>query len=392
MYFSGFELISRILKVSPVIPYELGKYVTFLIILIGLSVKKGFNTNGIILILLMLPGIFIAIPVTENHKIIIFNVLGMINLGLGISFFSSTRLNFNQLKISLRLLILPLLSTLVYTIMVTPSFDKLEFNLSSTTDTTGGFGANQVSTAFGLGMILVFIFWYRWEGFTGFPKWVDLIMAGVFLFQGLLTFSRGGIIGGIITILVLIFLSIFIKNRNVKSTQKSSKFLYLLLAIPFIALTAIWVNDITGGMLLQRYQGETFGTLKGTKENSLENITTGRSAIFIEDIELFKQYPFFGVGVGQSQYYRKGTEGVVAHVEFSRLLSEHGLFGLLISVFMIIELFRKLLNIKGNESRMILFLMYLIGFYTTFHAATRTFLSPLMMSLSYITIWTKRKV
>lgn len=392
MYFSGFEMMTRILKTSPFIPYELGKYITFFILIIGLSIKKGFNTNGIIIIMLLLPGIFIAIPVIGDYKLIIFNVFGMINLGLGISFFSSTKITFNQLKIALRILLLPLISAVVYTILVTPSFDELDFKLGSITDTTGGFGANQVSTAFGLGMILVFIFWYRWEGFTGFPKWVDLIMAGVFLFQGLLTFSRGGIIGGIITIIVLIFLSIFIKNSKVNAAQKSSKFLYILLAIPFIALTAIWVNDITGGTLLQRYQGESMGTLKGSKEKSLDHITTGRSTIFFEDIELFTQYPFFGVGVNQSRFYRKGSYDVVAHVEFSRLLAEHGMFGLFICIFMTVELFRKLFNIRGSEARMILFLMYLIGFYTTFHAATRTFLSPLMMSLSYITIWIKRDV
>jgi len=392
MYFSGFEMLTRILKTSPFIPYELGKYITFFILIVGLSVKKGFNTNGIIIILLMLPGIFIAIPVIKDYKSIIFNVFGMINLGLGISFFSITKINFNQLKIALRILLLPLISAVVYTILVTPSFDELEFKLSSITDTTGGFGANQVSTAFGLGMILVFIFWYRWEGFSGFPKWVDLIMAGVFLFQGLLTFSRGGIVGGIITIIVLIFLSIFIRNSKVSAAKKSSKFLYILLAIPFISLTAIWVNDITGGILLMRYQGESMGTLQGSKEKSLDHITTGRSTIFIEDIELFEENPFLGVGVDQSRFKRKDSKGVVAHVEFSRLLSEHGILGLIICVFLTVELFRKLFNIRGSEVRMILFLMYLIGFYTTFHAATRTFLSPLMMSLSYITVWIKRSV
>jgi hypothetical protein len=392
MYFSGFEILTRILKTSPFIPYELGKYITFFILIVGLSIKKGFNTNGIIIVLLLLPGIFMAIPVIGDYKLIIFNVFGMINLGLGVSFFSSTKINFNQLKISLRILLLPLVSAVVYTILVTPSFDELEFKLGSITDTTGGFGANQVSTAFGLGMILVFIFWYRWEGFTGLPKWVDLIMVGVFLFQGLLTFSRGGIIGGIITIIVLIFLSIFIKNSKLVAAKRSSNFLYVLLAIPFIALTSIWVNDITGGTLLQRYQGESMGTLQGSKEKNLEHITTGRSTIFFEDIELFKEYPFFGVGVNQSRVYRKGTKDIVAHVEFSRLLSEHGLFGLIICVFLLVELFRKLFNIRGSEARMILFLMYLIGFYTTFHAATRTFLSPLMMSLSYLTIWIKREV
>ena len=384
-YFSAFEVISRMSRSAPFIPYELGKYLAFIILLYGIIDLKGLKVNGILLVLLLIPGVILALPNIKGYGDIIFNVFGLANLGLGISFFSTLNKSGIDLYKIVRLMIYPLMSALVFTVIRTPSYEDIEFKLGAMTSTSGGFGSNQVSTAFGLALFLVFLLWYSGYSFSGLPKIFDLGLALMFLFQGLLTFSRGGLIGGVIAIVILFIGSL------VSVTRKSKiKPIYFVLAVPIAILIISFANKLSGGNLFLRYQGETTGTLKGNKEKNLNQLTTGRAEIFIEDLQIFKKYPIFGVGVGQSKYYRNGSqggaEGASAHIEMTRLLAEHGIFGLIIVIILFFNLIKKLLILKGNKENLVLFLFYFIGFYTTFHAATRTFISPLLMSLSFIPI------
>jgi hypothetical protein len=147
-------------------------------------------------------------------------------------------------------------------------------------------------------------------------------------------------------------------------------------------LTLYFVNTITDGKLLLRYQGETNGTLLGTKEKTINHITSGRYDILFGDLDIFFDNPLWGVGVNQSRYIRNSNEDVVAHLEFSRLLSEHGVFGLLIFSLLIYLLIIKLKYLR--EKQAIIVVLFIVGLYTTFHAATRTFISPLVMSLILI--------
>ena len=143
----------------------------------------------------------------------------------------------------------------------------------------------------------------------------------------------------------------------------------------------IVANNLTDGSLLLRYQGETQGTLLGVKEKSINSISTGRLNIFLGDLEIFSKYPIFGVGVNESRNYRNYQQGVVAHVELSRLLSEHGILGVLIFSVFLRSLFA---GFSKSSINPIYLLFAVIGLYTTFHAATRTFLSPLFMAMAFL--------
>jgi hypothetical protein len=131
-----------------------------------------------------------------------------------------------------------------------------------------------------------------------------------------------------------------------------------------------------------RYQGETYGTLNGYKENDLNNITTGRLDIFLEDLKTFINYPVFGSGVSVSSQLRESHSGVAAHVELSRLLAEHGILGIIVFFILIGNVI--ILFSERRKGLLILLILSILGSYTTFHAATRTFLSPLLIAISYI--------
>jgi len=95
-----------------------------------------------------------------------------------------------------------------------------------------------------------------------------------------------------------------------------------------------------------------------------------------------------GVGCGSGRYIRDlDRVGVAAHVELSRLLAEHGLLGLIFALLFFILL--PLKSWQTNEdsgSRIILISLMAIAILTTFHAAMRTFVTPLFIILGSLKI------
>jgi hypothetical protein len=381
VYLAPFEMLCRMANTSPLIPFELGKYLTFILVIIGIQINRSSKGIGYWIVFLTIPGILMGWAGAPDYRYIIFNILGIINLGLGIVFFSGFFRESKSLDIDsiIRLISYPLLSALIFAFFKTPNYDEIDFQLGANFDASGGFGSNQVSTAFGLGMFLIFYLWLKGVSFTGSSKLFDLGLIGLFFFQGLLTFSRGGIIGGVLGMILLLYS--VLRQRNSKFFLNRISRLFFL-GIPIIVILAVSANELTGGKLLLRYQGETAGTLAGAKEKSANTLTSGRYEIFVGDLEIFNDNPIFGVGVNESRYIRRFSPGVVAHVELSRLLAEHGILGFFIFFIFIYYLLVKFQLM--NSEFAILYILFVIGFYTTFHAATRTFLSPLLMSIAYL--------
>src|SRR5690606_22309276 len=134
---------------------------------------------------------------------IVFNIIGLVNVALGVILFSSLTITGDALQKSMRLLMFPIVSIMIFAFILTPDINEIEFGLGAINTTSGGFGSNQVSTVFGLGFMVMTVaamsnlklFKYRW---------LDIILALIFLIQGLLTFSRGAMIGGLLGIIVFI--------------------------------------------------------------------------------------------------------------------------------------------------------------------------------------------
>jgi hypothetical protein len=156
-------------------------------------------------------------------------------------------------------------------------------------------------------------------------------------------------------------------------------------ALLLVILTIWLANEITEGQLLLRYQGETAGTLAGTKEKDLNSLTTNRFSVFEGDFELFKDN-IWGVGAGASRYLRNPDNGILSHVELSRLAAEHGIVGLVFfSIFTFIPFYYFGRNYT-SAYRGVLCAMYFMAWYTTFHAATRNFVTPLLAGIALLAI------
>lgn len=389
VYIVSFEILARMVKATPIIPHEMSKYLLFILFIFGILNQYNKGIIGIFLLALLIPSLFFDTSGEVDTNNIIFNLIGPIDLALGVIYFKGQHITQNQLMSLIKLGLYPLLATLAYTIISTPDFDNINFALSSNNSTSGGFGSNQVSTVFGLGLLFMFILWVSDKVITSYRAF-DSVLILLFVFQGFLTFSRGGMLGAGIAILVVLFLLTLPGNR-VKGTIKLSLPKITLYAIPIIVLALIIfqiANSITDNNLLLRYKGETAGTQAGMKEADINTLTSNRYNIFMGDMELWQDHFIFGAGAGASQYLREGEleEGTAAHIELSRLLAEHGLLGLLFFATILLLPFSIWKENQNPLNRAILMSFFVLGLYTTFHAAMRTYVSPLLISLSMISI------
>jgi hypothetical protein len=383
-YLIPFELLGRMTKSYPFLPIELSKYFIIIFSILGIFITQKKNLVWLLLVIFSALLLFVDHSGQRVFYDIVNNYFGFLAICLLLSFILAQRfINFN-IHIVLKILLFSIIPSLFYSFIKTPNFDDIQFTLGANFATSGGAATNQVSTVFGLGLMLCFYFWYKKIALSGHRNF-DILMGIAFFAQGLLTFSRGGIVVAILAIVFFILLD---------SQKLNIKIIYLGVVVSFLVIfTFNYIDDMTGGKLLLRYQGETEGTYNYGAEKDLKKITSGRSLIFEEDLKLWFAYPILGVGVGNSRYLRGGTdERVAAHIELSRLLAEQGFLGL-IYFLVLTNLGLKLWKISRIEKvKAIYFILFFIGYLTTFHASMRTFVTPLLIGLSAIGIQSvKRK-
>jgi O-antigen ligase len=201
----------------------------------------------------------------------------------------------------------------------------------------------------------------------------------------LTSFSRGGVLGALVALIAVVGMNFISKTKHRQRKIKLSSILGVILVL---AISFYVGNPISGGSLLLRYQGESRGTLLGSKEKDLNQLTTGRFEILIRDIDIWTKNPVLGVGVGNARVIgaEEYNNSKIPHVEPSRLLAEHGFLGLMI-IFMIycypFILFRRQ---KSQLKRNWMIALLLLSLFSTLHAATRTMISPILFCLAFINI------
>jgi len=178
----------------------------------------------------------------------------------------------------------------------------------------------------------------------------------------------------------------FIFQREIKPIR------FFGLSLLFVVSAYLIINFISEGNITYRYLGETRTTLSGEKIKTFDTVTTGRYEIVKSDLELWYNNLIFGTGVGSSKFLRGGGKaGIASHTEFSRLLSEHGLFGL-VFIFLLMYIFiKKYLQNRNTVENALMTVLFLIGIGTMLHSGVRTFVSPLFIALSTMIVVAKNK-
>ena len=388
LYLMGLEMVYRMAGAP--FSWELGKYVSILILLIGVMVgrRKYISWTFVLLLILIIPAIFFS----ENdnperlRKMIMFNISGPLSLVCsGFYFYCRPIYESDYIK-QIKFSFLPAFTTCA-ALSVMANIADLEFiSLQSNVEAAGGFGANQVSTVLGWFILLGLLLKFNQNKITPYG-WLDWVVLFYLLLRAFLTFSRGGVMGAVLalvgSIAVLYFSSAAFKVRLKKLAP------YILLGLAFLVGVFFIANSITKGMLMFRYRGFTTNEMKlGAKEHS-GSMLTGRGEIMEGDYHAFLTSPLFGVGVGMGEKFRAAFYGhaVAAHTEFARLLSEHGTFGILFMLLGMIFLpVRHFFREKGLIARYFFIAFYLIGMFTMFHAAMRLALPGILFGASFMHI------
>jgi hypothetical protein len=377
-YLISFEMLGRMTKAYPFIPIELSKYFVIIFSILGIILTRKMNSYWFLFVIIAALFLIIDKSGQRVYYDIINNFFGFLAVCLSMSFMFKQRFSNFPIESVLKLLLLAILPALFFSFIKTPDFEDIEFTLSANFDTSGGAATNQVSTVFGLGLFLCFFFWYRNIRFSG-NKNLDIFLGISFLAQGLLTFSRGGIMVAILAILFFIILD---------SKKFNFKIIFAGIVVSILVILIFnWIDNVTGGKLLLRYQGETEGTYNYGAEKDLKKITSGRSLIFDEDLKLWFANPILGVGVGSSKYLRDEIDShVSAHIELSRLLAEQGFIGFFYFISLMNIGFKLWKISRLEREKSIYFILFFVAILTTFHAAMRTFVTPLLLGLSVIAL------
>ncbi|GAO28522.1 oligosaccharide repeat unit polymerase Wzy [Geofilum rubicundum JCM 15548] len=275
--------------------------------------------------------------------------------------------------------------TIIAALSVVASLATVEFtSVQSSSGASGGFGPNQVSTVLGWFIMLALLYKINGEKITPF-SWLDWVMLFYLVLRALLTFSRGGVMGSTLALLGSITVLYFAYPGFRRQLFKSMP--YVTLSLAFFVGVFLFANHLTNNFLLYRYQGlSTTEALTGVRTGN-SNILTGRDEIMKADFRAFLEHPGFGVGYGMAEKYRVRYYGsaAAAHTEFARLLSEHGILGLL---FMLVGMLGLplyfLLTEKHPLTRCFLVAFYLLSMFTMFHAAMRLALPGVLFGAAFM--------
>jgi O-antigen ligase len=345
--------------------YEASKYLVIVFIIMGL-VSNSFTNQALIYavyILLLIPGIFVAVSdmgfETNIRKAIAFNLSGPICLGITALFCYKRSISFNQIKIIMLALLLPLMSMAVYLLLYTPNLQEVITGTESNFNTSGGFGPNQVATVLGFGIfVLATRFFISKEVII--YRLFDLALLGFLSFRALITFSRGGVLTAIVMILMFLVLYYLKVNLKTKLRIKLSLFVFLIM----IFFTLLYSSIKTNGFIEKRYANQdAAGRVK-------EDVTTGRTDLVAFEIGEFVDNPFLGIGVGKVKEVRLNETGVEAasHNEMSRIIAEHGLLG--VFAFLILLITPMIFRLK-NKTNLFFYSFYIFWLLTINHSAMR---------------------
>ena len=195
-----------------------------------------------------------------------------------------------------------------------------------------------------------------------------------------MTLSRGGVFAAIIVIIAFLFVFYFRSSFKQKQHIIGS-----LVIISFVAVATWTISSYqTSGLLDNRY------TNRDAIGREKEDITTGRVDLFVDEFQGFMSNPFFGVGANgmkQSRLVDLGTV-VASHNEISRLLSEHGILGIIILLILIF----KPLDYRTQNKNNIMFYAFLAFWFATInHSAMRIAAPGFIYGLSLLNVTNEKR-
>ncbi|MDA8819489.1 O-antigen ligase family protein [Schleiferiaceae bacterium] len=383
LYFAGMEMVIKLIGVG--LPHEGIKYTCILLLLIALyrdhsPVRRYWPLGLMFLLLLSIPFGIGELDAERFRQLLSANLSGPILLLLGLYYYLRipvfTRRSIGQVFLAF---VLPSLVTTILLFAVTPDIESISFSTNANFSASG-YGPNQMSSALGIAAtFLVFSLLYNYKIVP--TRWLGVIFLGLVTFRIVLTFSRGGLFT--LLLLSIIMIVLFLRSGNVSVGRR----LWIVSIFSGgLIVGALYlfnnVNAVSGGALEDRLFGEkqTDGSI------DINDYSSGRLTILLTDLAIFSDN-ILGIGPGMGYYERKEygyPVNVSAHIEYSRLLAEHGLFGLVVLVALLWHAYR-LVFMRCNafyKSILIIFLGSAMLFMA--HSATRIAAPMILFALTAV--------
>ena len=379
-YLAGSDVLWRM--THAIVFWEFGKYaIIFLIILLMIREKISFRNNYLLLgyFLCLLPSAALSVLKLGfgAKDAISFNLSGPAVIFICGVYYYRKPLLLEDLKLLMLSFIAPVLS--ISTICLLGFFGPKEiiFTAESIRAATGGYGPNQVSMILGMG--LVFLFFVIGNSKI---KSISMILSGVFLWvlsQAVLSFSRGGVLVGIIAVATSFILKLVFEQNSTHLNQKNKNIIWVsAIFCLFIFLILPKLTFLTNDKLKVRYQ---------------ESTTSGRLNLMYNDAQLAMKNPLLGVGTGMSKYHRgQRHDQVAAHTEFTRMVSEHGIMGFFSALFLFLWSIRNIKKKNFSIIRYFILSLFILGYGSMLHAAMRISAISYLISLTGITVLKKERL
>lgn len=360
--------------------WETGKYAIIFYCLLGMT-YLGFKRDSvpyILYFLFLLPAVAVSYNQltydVDFRKSVLFNLSGPFSLSVFAVFAFGRRVTMKQMLQIMNYMIYPIITTVVYIVLYSPDVREAIRNTASNSNVSGGFSGNQVATILGFGFFLLII--------RFFIPYKNVIVQGAMMFfmvlmgyRALLTFSRGGVLAGLIV--SGIFIAVYyMKGLTTGRLRPSFRFL----ALAFGGL-AIWgyTHLQTNGLIENRYTNkDALGREKG-------DFTTGRGRLIEAEIDAFMSSPVVGIGAGRVRIYFEEEHDIhlPTHNEISRTLAEHGSLGIFALLTLI---FAPIITMLQGRQNIFFWSFLAFWFLTIGHSSMRVALPGFIYGLSLLHI------
>lgn len=297
-------------------PWEGGKYLTTILCLLILARFRGSLKRAslpALFVVVLLPALYAtyyARGFADARGQAVFYLAGPFAFAALAVVCGQVTIRWSQLERLLWVLLGPIVAIAMITTQATGSLQASDYSATHSNEgATGGFGPNQVSAILSIGAILCILIVLRDRRihFRLIAGGIGLWMAG----QSALTFSRGGLVNLIAALVVII--PALLLHRSIG---------------PRLVVTLGIGVLVVGLLVIPGLEKATGGAIEGRFQ---DRQVTGRSALVNVDLEIFRNTLPFGAGIaGADPSHVVGTNtNVASHNEYTRLLAEHGILGIL---------------------------------------------------------------
>lgn len=377
VYISAAEVLWRMSRAN--LLWEYSKYAIVIVLFVAVIIEWGRAPESrrlrsvwpILLIILLVPATIMAIMYyspAEARDTLSFNLssyAALLALGL---YLWNRPINRDTTVRMLLALIAPIVGITFLAVYYTfTDLDSLIFLGAANWVTSGNYGPNQVSNMMGLGAlagVMLFILIPRAWGARLFILGLTLAMLG----QGLLTFSRGGVYSFVLALAAFGF-----HLTTTPRARRSFLAVFALFGVILLVFVYPALDRFTGGSLSDRF-------------SNLDS--TGRLETALTDLAVFSDNPIVGVGVGRSIEYHATIDEIslAAHTEYTRLLAEHGVFGILAIAVLIWMVIKRYLANHDGLGRAMTAALAIWSFSIMAHSAMRLAVIPLTIALGLV-LW-----